>query len=183
MAILCKIAVPIFFMISGALLLGKEEPIIDMYKKRILRIIVTILLFSFIQYIYLIKDDILSFSIIRFLKDIYQNPIIVPYWYLYSYLSFLLILPFLRKMVKNMEKSEYIYMFILWITFSFIMPIMQEFLHIPRNNNLMCLLLETSIFYPLVGYFCENYFEVLNKKKIMIGIFLFSILCILLGVK
>ena len=38
-SIFCKFAVPVFFMISGALLLGKDEPLKVLWKKRIARTI------------------------------------------------------------------------------------------------------------------------------------------------
>ena len=47
-----KTAVPIFFMISGALLLKKEEPISVIFKKRIWRFAQIIFLFSLINYLY-----------------------------------------------------------------------------------------------------------------------------------
>lgn len=41
-----KTAVPIFFMVSGALLLGKDEPISVIFRKRISRFVQVILVFS-----------------------------------------------------------------------------------------------------------------------------------------
>lgn len=178
MAIICKIAVPIFFMISGALLLGRDESIRDLYKKRISRIVFILVIFSLMQYVYIIRDDIHTFSIIAFLKSIYSNPIIIPYWYLYSYLSFLVILPFLRKMVQKMNQTDFIYLFILWICMSFIAPILEKILGIYINDYLKCALLNTNIFFPLVGYYCEYYFENHNKMKILKYLFLFSVVCI-----
>ena len=37
LSIFCKVAVPIFFMISGGMLLGKEESIRELFQKRIFR--------------------------------------------------------------------------------------------------------------------------------------------------
>lgn len=54
LSILCKIAVPLFFMISGALLLSKNEPLYKLYYKRVLKYIVIILVFSFFL-VYCIK--------------------------------------------------------------------------------------------------------------------------------
>ncbi len=50
-----KMAVPIFFMISGSLLLGKEEPISVVLKKRVLRILLVLLGISLF---YLFYNDI-----------------------------------------------------------------------------------------------------------------------------
>lgn len=52
MAIVCKIAVPLFFMISGATLLGKTESIKDLYFKRIFkncRNTITIFIYSILK--------------------------------------------------------------------------------------------------------------------------------------
>ena len=46
-----KISVPIFFMISGALLLGKDEPISVVFRKRIWRFSQVLVIFSFISYV------------------------------------------------------------------------------------------------------------------------------------
>lgn len=178
MAIICKISVPIFFMISGALLIGRQESIKELYKKRISRIIMVIFLFSFIQYIYLNRDSIPSVNLLNFLKIIYQSPIIVPYWYLYSYLSFLILLPFLRKMVKNMDKNDFKYMFIIWCVFNFIFEILQNILGLSKNKYLAIFILANNVFYPFIGYFCEEYYGDLKRKKILIILFISSLVCI-----
>lgn len=50
------VAVPIFFMISGALLLPKEESLSDLFRRRICRIITVIVLFSILQYFILMLE-------------------------------------------------------------------------------------------------------------------------------
>ena len=49
--IISKAGVPLFFMISGVLLLDKEETLKELFIKRILRYGVIIILFSFIYYV------------------------------------------------------------------------------------------------------------------------------------
>ena len=46
LSVITKINVPLFFMVSGALLLGKREDIFTVLKKRVSRICLVILLFS-----------------------------------------------------------------------------------------------------------------------------------------
>lgn len=169
MAIICKMAVPIFFMISGALLLNKEESIKTLYKKRIVRIIIVIFIASFIQYLYKIKSDFGTFDIFAFLKTIYTKNIIVPYWFLYSYLGFLIMLPFLRNLVKNMKKEHYYYLFTIYVIYKIIMPIITQQLDMSVNANLKLILLETNIICPIVGHFCENILDIrkINKKMII----------------
>lgn len=45
-AVFCKFSVPLFFAISGALLIGKEESIKELYKKRVLKMVIVLVLFS-----------------------------------------------------------------------------------------------------------------------------------------
>ena len=76
-SILVKIDVPLFFMISGALLLKKEEESVTvLYKKRVSKIIIALSLFSFISYLFLIyKGQVDNFSIIGFLKGLWEGNI------------------------------------------------------------------------------------------------------------
>ena len=55
LAILCKIAVPLFLMISGGLLLHKEETVRDILVKRVLRIGAALVLFSGVLYLFRIR--------------------------------------------------------------------------------------------------------------------------------
>ena len=44
----CRISVPIFFMISGALILGKDYTIKDLYLKKIMKLIIFLIMWSLI---------------------------------------------------------------------------------------------------------------------------------------
>ena len=133
-----------FFMISGALLLNKEESIKTLYKKRVLRIVIVIVIASLIQYIYIIRNNLGSFNLITFIKTIYKKPIVTPYWYLYSYLSYLITLPFLRNMVKNMKKEHYYYLFCIYIVYRIVFPIIKQRFGI--SNYLTIYFMEANIF-------------------------------------
>ena len=55
-----KTAVPIFFMISGALLLGKEETISVIFKKRISRFLQIIFIFSLINDFFCFRRNLMT---------------------------------------------------------------------------------------------------------------------------
>ena len=100
-----KLPVPIFFMISGALLLGKQDSYRIAYGKRA-RIFLDILVFSIISFVLpIMGSTVFLFDTIR---SMINNPIITPYWYLYSYLGIMLMLPFCKKMVQALNKRDYI---------------------------------------------------------------------------
>lgn len=57
LGILCKIAVPLFFLVSGGLLLAKEERIRTVLVKRVLRILLALVIFSGVLYLFWIRWD------------------------------------------------------------------------------------------------------------------------------
>lgn len=105
--ILCKIGVPLFLLVTGALLLQKEENWQQIYRKRVWRIVKVIVLFTIVRYFYecfYVKR--MAFSFLELFKAILEGKLFLPYWFLYAYLSILFVLPFLKKMVKSMNKKE-----------------------------------------------------------------------------
>lgn len=107
-AILIKIAVPLFFMASGALLLGKEESYGDLLRKRFLRFLVVLVVASLISYLYTcLRQGTQTFSVGYFLTTLYTSRLSGSYWYLYAYLAYILMLPLLRKLAKAMTVREY----------------------------------------------------------------------------
>ena len=153
-SIFCKIAVPLFFMISGALLLGKEESYVHVFKYRIMKYIVVLLVFS--AFYFLIEQRFLTNGWLSFFRTVYSEGMITPFWFLYAYISFLLILPLLRKFVKSMDRKEYGYIFILVFTFQCIIPMINYFFFsdsVSKNSSLSISTLTGNIFlYPVLGY-------------------------------
>lgn len=153
--IVSKAGVPIFFMISGALLLGKDESIKELFFKRVLRYAIIILLFSFVYYIRLyIQHPEYGFSIKYFITYIYSTPFVIPFWFLYSYLSFLIVLPVLRAIVRTLKEQEYFLLFgfsaTLWI-----LPILEDTFKL--NPVAISNGFGTSfIIYPIIGYGIAN---------------------------
>lgn len=156
-AAIVAVAVPVFFMISGALLIPKEESIEDVYKKRVLRVVIVLLLFSALQYALLIVNNNVEISVRYFITHITVESIIAPYWYLYAYLAYLICLPLLRKMAHNMTNKEFIYLFVAFLMiegllatllFMFNIGDMTSFFTIPLFNRV--------VIYPLLGYYMEN---------------------------
>lgn len=177
-----KIAVPLFVMISGAVLLGKQETYKELFKKRILRIILVIIIFSFINS--LVFNGKLPADIISFLKHIYIQPTPLAYWYLYMYLGLLVMLPIIRKMVSNFENKDYIYFSIIWAIAIGIMPILNKYYNIEYPTYFFEIpIFSGYIIYFILGYFIENKLEEKYiNKKIAIILSIFSIICIALSV-
>lgn len=113
-SIITKINVPLFFMISGALLLERQEDIVTVLRKRISRVCLVILLFSLGIYVEcwlyaLAQGRTYEFTLKRFLYGVFARNLdeTGAYWYLYAYLGFLFLLPFLQKLAKQMSRSDF----------------------------------------------------------------------------
>lgn len=162
-SIFCKCAVPLFFMISGAVLLGRQESVRELFCKRILHFGVIWALFVFLQYLRMVRlQGIETFHFSTYLAYLYSGNIIEPYWYMPVYMGYLLMLPILRKLVKNLQQGEYLYLFVLDGIF-ILVSVVQIFTGYRLNMSLA--LLSDTVFYPLAGYYLANILQIHNRRK------------------
>lgn len=159
-SVLCKINVPLFFMVSGALLIHREEQLKTLFRIRILRIAAVLLIFSGVQYIAgmltvhgLEGKGAVSYSLREFLRQVYGSSVIEPYWFLYSYLAVLLLLPFLRRLAKAMTAAEFRYLFMLKAVFDIGLRLIGVYTGVFVNLELF--IVADNIFYVLFGYYME----------------------------
>lgn len=152
-------------MISGALLLGKEEDIATIWRKRVVRFLICLLLFSYIQAIwnYFSSLDEAVFNIWEIFKNLLTRPIRTPYWYLYSYISFLVMLPFQRSIAKQMDDKQFMYLLILSIVTMDLFPLISLKLGI-SGINFSIFLNSHPTLYPLLGYYLDNHSDKVTKK-------------------
>lgn len=153
-SIFITIAVPLFFMVSGALLLGKDEPFRVILKKRVLRFAIVLIVGSALLYIY--KGNTVSLA--DFAKKLYTGTLTTPYWYLYSYLAYLLMLPFLRKLVKAMNNRDFILLFSLYFLLQslYILQFLIWRDGTSFNKNFTFFFMSKNIIFPLLGYYIEH---------------------------
>ncbi len=158
LSMVCKIAVPVFFMISGALLLGKTESFSDLFRKRIVRCVLALAVFSFLYKLKMAVKGAASFSLLSFILLLPREVAFLPYWYLYSYLGFLLLLPILRPLAQNMDRKTFQYLILLQIVFGCVFPVLGNL-----KQWWLCGYLSVSpiladlLFYPLVGYGIDRF--------------------------
>ena len=172
-----RINVPIFFMISGALLLSKDINYKDLFLKRIFRIIGALFCASLVMYLVSIRKNIFSFDIVVFLRKLLSGGHAVEYWYLYAYLGFLVTLPFMRRIAKQFSHADFIILLIVHFVFSTFMPL---FNYVIGNFGISSVSVSSdfsvplmsikAFFYPLIGYYIDQVFDSskLNKRNIWI---------------
>lgn len=163
----CKVAVPLFFMISGALLLPKQESLRTLFSRRVFRMLFVLLVVSVPYYIWLHSSE--GLNPMAFLSYIYGNSASTSLWYLYSYIALLLMMPFLRNMVKGMKREDFIYLLIGYLLMVGVRPCLEQCLwgedKILHPSFEPVLFLSESVFFALAGYYTEHRFDMHKCSK------------------
>lgn len=175
-----KVAVPLFFMISGALLLVREESIGQLLKKRVWRCVVVIAFLQVFQHGYAHFVHGATFGYMEFLRHCvvgldcqYGNWAV---WFLYAYLAYILMLPLLRVMVKHMTNLHFLYLFAVQILLCAFVPCGKT---VCSNWLPFC---DTVFLYVLAGYYVEHRVEVsCIEKKHLVLLIAGSVCCVLLS--
>lgn len=160
------INVPLFFMVSGALLLGKDENYTQLFKKHIAKYMIITVVFSYFYYVVYGKNNWIDVE--GFMKGIWNGSIIGLFWFFYAYLGYLIILPFMRKMIRNMTGADYIYLLVLGILFKGPLDAAGAILF-EGTLGIPCYLVTDSIFYPIMGYYMANVVVEKNKRRYLAG--------------
>ena len=150
---LLRTGVPIFFMISGYLLLQKDiTDIKGFYKKRFLKIAVPFIIYDIFYYILNCMIYGSEITISRFFAELADKGSAYHLWFVYSILFIYLLMPFLRMMVsKCSQKALWLLLFLVCFQ-STIRP----FLNISLNGALHFYLTDDG-FMGYIGYVILGY--------------------------
>jgi surface polysaccharide O-acyltransferase-like enzyme len=130
---LVRCSIPIFLMISGALLLTREKRVDVFFKKRYARIFPPLLFWSLFYIAWNVYSGTSYGGGMGWVKEIFRGPVAYHLWYLYAILGIYLFTPFLNKIYNNsldIEKKIYIF---LWISLASVWPILKAVLKIKFN--------------------------------------------------
>ncbi|WP_442596613.1 acyltransferase [Neobacillus sp. D3-1R] len=142
-------SVPIFFMISGALLLNSKRDF-DLgffLKKRFNKILIPFLFFSVFYFIVEHK----GFALVPFLLDLANNKITVHLWFFYALIAVYLFSPVLILFVKQSNQKLNIFILIVWFLFCSLVPFL---------NGTFPTVFKINFFKPFgtyLGYFLLGY--------------------------
>ena len=157
-------AVPVFFMISGANLVGYRSRYSTkvFFQKRLKRVLMTLVSFSFFIYVLscLVPAQLglpsRSFSLFGFINLFLTNQICDVYWFMYSILILYLITPLLACFASNKRLLEYA--ICLCVVSTAVIPFANRFV---SNHDLFSVFavpyLTGAIMYYLIGYYIVTY--------------------------
>lgn len=195
LSVMTKINVPLFFMVSGALLLERQEDIVAVLKKRISRICLVILLFSLGIYtecwLYaLAQGRDYEFTAKRFFYGVFAKNLdeTGAYWYLYAYLGFLFLLPFFQKIAKQISRSDFHTLLVLHFVFYSALPVCNMILRMTGHESFsiagefsVSLATTAAFFYPLTGYYIDHKIDIQAVSKrgwVWLALTAFAAVCV-----
>lgn len=170
----CRANVPLFMVITGAVLISKAESWREILKKRVSKIIIIILVASACMYIlkcFVWQQN--TFSVRDFFVRLITNEIHVSYWYLYRYLEILLMLPIIGLIARNSDKEVRKYLMGIGCIGLILMPIVTKITGF--NLPIRFFVIDDTIFYVLLGFYLENnipkkVYKKISSLHIVIGI-------------
>ena len=127
-SIACKVGVPPYWMISGALLLPKDESIKKVYLHRVLRMVIVLIIFSLPYFVLDVIEnnkDIGLELVGEFFLKLYTKKHATAFWFIYAYISMLMMLPVLRMLVRAMPRKYFQYLFLLVLLLLGVLPIVE----------------------------------------------------------
>jgi surface polysaccharide O-acyltransferase-like enzyme len=117
---LVRFAVPVFIMITGALLLHREYELNDFLKKRLGRLILPFIFWSLVYVAYRWYNDEIAFTSnawanIKLVLHQLQTGSYYHLWYVYLLIGLYLFIPILSKFVRNATEKELLYFLAIWL--------------------------------------------------------------------
>ncbi len=126
---LATAAVPLFFMLSGALLLSEDKTasLSHLFRRRLPRLLVPLLAWSgvVIAVARVREGRQAALSIAAALPS---TPAVVPYWFIYALLPIYLLSPLLKKMADGLSDSHWNYLTGLWLFLTVGLRTLHDFL-------------------------------------------------------
>lgn len=161
-----RVCVPLFFMISGAMLLTKDEPLSSFFKRRYSKVLPPLLFWSLVYYIYY------SLTINKNYGD---NPLLymltrpagTHLWYFYAIAGIYLAIPLFRKIYIHSSNAEKALFIAIWFTSTVLVPNLRNGFGLNIDISFWSLnTIGSYIGFFFLGAISRDQFSQLSKKNI-----------------
>lgn len=180
---LVRFAVPVFVMITGALMLHREYELGDFLKRRLSRIVAPFLFWSLVYIAYMYYNEDIDYpdnwwlcfkQVCHFLRDGASYHL----WYVYMLIGLYLIMPIISKFIRNATEKEVRYFLIVW----FLVMMIEQPYFSKYKPSLDLRYFEGYIGYLVLGhYLAFADFKIKNLKAWMYLLFIGSLAAIIAG--
>ncbi len=167
-----SICISLFFLLSGALLLSKQEKIILFLRKRVIKIVIPWIFWTSVWFVFEYQG--LHISAERYF--------LTRFWFLPIIFSMYLFTPFLRRYIVKLNTNTLLLFLILWFVFLILLPIILLHRGIYNPSNTILTIFQFLGIYFL-GYVITNRYKPSGKIFLWVGLFFISIIAILIEQK
>ncbi|MBC7776624.1 MAG: acyltransferase family protein [Phycisphaerae bacterium] len=148
---LTRPAVPLFVMLSGYLLLGKDYPLPDFLKRRFSRVMIPAIFWMLIYcfYNYMTKGS--PATIGEALRSLVTGPVHYHLWFIYLIIGLYLVYPILRPWVRTATNQDFLYFIVMWCIGTWVAKALYTYAQMPIG-------IYFELFTNNCGYFVMGYF-------------------------
>lgn len=171
---LTRFAVPVFVMITGVLLLGKEEDVFIFLKKRLGRVVLPFLFWSLVYVAYAYYNEDIPYTgdtWVTIKQVLHQLKYGSSYhlWYVYMLIGLYLVIPVLGKFIRNASEKETLYFLAVWLlVMLFGQPYLARY-----NPQVDARYFGGYIGYLVLGYYLAN--KQFNTRRLFIKMVVLAI--------
>ena len=120
-----RMCVPLFFMISGYLLLKKDEPLLEFFRKRSQKVVLPLVAWTLFYLLWSQLVDREPLPNVRSLGGLLISPAYFHLWFLYALLGVYVCVPFLRAIVHSRHSYLCNYYVLLWLVAVVAIPLLE----------------------------------------------------------
>jgi surface polysaccharide O-acyltransferase-like enzyme len=159
-----RFAVPVFLILSGYLLLDKQEDDKIFFFKRFYKVVIPLIAWSIIFMIYKTNYNASIIFSAVFIKEFLDESIYYHLYFLYIILGLYIITPLLRRILLHASMRDIYYYLIMWVIFT---PIVQLFITFGYNIVVPVEAATGYLGYYILGYIIKK--EQITSKRIYIS--------------
>ena len=159
--------VPIFVMISGALMLSSKRDVTirDFLQKKMSKILIPLAAFSVIYYANEVRKGEYAFSTSDFIQRLATDDIMYHLWFLYMIAGLYLITPLLKLLVQHAQRKDVEYFVLLWF-FASVLSKLLEYI-VGYTVEIELFFVTHYIGYFVLGYYLFTYDITATWRKII----------------
>lgn len=168
-------AVPIFFMISGAMLIdyNKRYSLKEYFSKRITKTVIPFIIWSFIglfiQIYYMHTIKLSSVDLTYIVNGLLNGNLVQVYWFFIPLFCIYLSIPVFASISDDKKKDIFIYVCSLTFILNILIPFIISVFGLKIDYSISIAVGGGSLFYTLVGYLIHKY-EIPRKYRLIIYI-------------
>ena len=157
-----RFCVPIFFMISGSLILRKDD--LDIKKfliSRFKRVVIPVIVWGYAYSFWFNR----TFTFAEHTKNVLLGNGFYHLWFLYSIIGLYLAVPIIFKFVKNSKKIEIETMLIIGVICNTLIPVISKYFYVDLGSVLNLNYVAGYMIYFILGYYLYEYdLKLFNNK-------------------